>query len=300
MSFQAIQSVRDNSKVTDQSGRLILMVIASYCNPDGTMNGLKNPPSIETIAAGAGCHKNTVLNWLPKLEELNELAIERTGKGRGAKNFYAIKLPIMVQGAKIMVQQDNAEVDNTMNNGTSIDVPLSGDNGTRELKVMVQGLTVMVQNLTVLVQEMVQIMVQNGTPIAVPFDNIYKNKDNIYSNNNTVNKEYIINNGKKPSATKTPNGDDHKKLMNLYQEALGYKIPNGGQEAKAAKNILKQYSVEETIECYRHLKGTEYWSDKHLSLMSVHRQIGAWKQSKNKTNGTSNSLAYNVRMLEGV
>lgn len=68
----------------------------------------------------------------------------------------------------------------------------------------------------------------------------------------------------------------HQELMRLYQEALGYKIPNGGQEGAAAKKILRYYSPQDAIGCYRFMKSDPWWAQKHLSLQSVHKQIGPW------------------------
>jgi hypothetical protein len=71
----------------------------------------------------------------------------------------------------------------------------------------------------------------------------------------------------------------HAKLLELYQDALGYKIPNGGMEGRAAKNILRQYpdvELSEIIECYGVMKKDDFWNGKHLSLQSVHRNFGAW------------------------
>lgn len=185
MSWQATEAVRDNSKIDDPNGRLILMVIASYCKPDGTMNGVSRPPSIETIAMGAMCHKNTVINWITKLEQSGELLVQRTGKGRGAKNHYTIKLPIMAQemvqpesaNSAGMVQGHSTNKPDIASNGTTQDVPLGQNNGTSRLEIMVQNLAFMVEKLTVMVQG----MVQNGTTQDVPITE-YKTeeKENIY------------------------------------------------------------------------------------------------------------------------
>jgi predicted transcriptional regulator len=85
---------------------------------------------------------------------------------------------------------------------------------------------------------------------------------------------------------------DHQKLMRLYQDALGYKIPNGAKEAAAAKRILVQFQPEDAVGCYRYLKTETFWQDKHLSLQSVYEQIGPWLKagkptykSKNGRNG---------------
>lgn len=75
------------------------------------------------------------------------------------------------------------------------------------------------------------------------------------------------------------NGEsDHQRLMRLYQDALGYGIPHGAKEGKGAKKILQAgHSPEEAIACYNWLKARDFWQNKHLSLQSVHEQIGPWK-----------------------
>ena len=100
---------------------------------------------------------------------------------------------------------------------------------------------------------------------------------------------------KPPKPTKVKE-TPHQRLMRLYQEALGYKIPHGAQEGAAAKKILNgywldasgervYYTVEDAIACYRDMKKSDFWKDKHLSLMSVHKGLGEYvkgRRSKSK------------------
>lgn len=72
---------------------------------------------------------------------------------------------------------------------------------------------------------------------------------------------------------------DHQRLMRLYQQALGYKIPHGAKEAAAAKKILKTYTVEDAIGCYVFTKSDPFWGAKHLSLHTVLSNIGPWIQA---------------------
>lgn len=148
MSWQAIESVQDNSKVDDHTGLNIMYVIARYADANGSVGagGRATSPSIDTIATKSRCHRNTVLNWLPKLEATGELAIERLGSGRGSWNRYTINLPMPDE-----------------NNGTSKDVPLSKD----MVQEMVQNIGLMVQGAMAEMKVMVHDMVHNGTSHVV-------------------------------------------------------------------------------------------------------------------------------------
>jgi len=88
-----------------------------------------------------------------------------------------------------------------------------------------------------------------------------------------------------PEPSSQPSISEHKKVMDWYQEELGYTIPNGGMEGKAVKWMLKEGFTPEKIQgCYRYLKSDSYWQDKHLSLTKVKTEIGAWSLNpKEKT-----------------
>jgi len=74
---------------------------------------------------------------------------------------------------------------------------------------------------------------------------------------------------------------EHQKLMTAYQQWLGYPIPNGGQEGKAARHILtKGYTVEQACQCYQHLRAQAFYEGKHISLQLVHRELGAYLQAQ--------------------
>lgn len=88
-------------------------------------------------------------------------------------------------------------------------------------------------------------------------------------------------------ASRAPPPSDHQHLLAAYQEALGYRIPNGGKEGAAAKKILADgYTLDQVISVYRQLK-SGYWADKHLSLHKVYEELGAtYRAPKVTTNGT--------------
>lgn len=162
MSWQAIEAVQDHSKIDDHTALSIMYVIARYADATGAVGsgGRATSPSIDTIAAKSRCHRNTVLNWLPKLEATGELTIERLGSGRGSWNRYSINLPMPDE-----------------NNGTSKDVPLSKD----MVQEMVQKLGVMVQDAVAEMKVMVHDMVHNGTSHVVLDTNNTDKEKNIYT-----------------------------------------------------------------------------------------------------------------------
>ena len=137
MSYQAIEAIQDHSQVEDPIGRHILMAIGRYADPSGVVGAAGKSPSIRTIAEKAHCHRNTVLNWMPKLEERNELQVKRKGKGRGARHQYKILLPI-------------AEFSETTprNNGTRLDVTKSQSNGTGGEVELAQRIDLLAQAIT--------------------------------------------------------------------------------------------------------------------------------------------------------
>ncbi len=81
---------------------------------------------------------------------------------------------------------------------------------------------------------------------------------------------------------------DHKVLMGLYQEALGYPIPNGAQEGAAAKWLLGNgYTPQQIISCYHYLHSRDF-RDKsfRISLQTVKSHIGEWiKNGEPEMNG---------------
>lgn len=96
MSWQAMEAVQDHSQLEDHTALCIMYALARSADADGIVGsgGKATSPNIDTIAGRAHCHRNTVLNWLPKLEESGELRVERFGKGRGSWNRYTIQLPM--------------------------------------------------------------------------------------------------------------------------------------------------------------------------------------------------------------
>lgn len=84
-----------------------------------------------------------------------------------------------------------------------------------------------------------------------------------------------------PRAQEPKERTPHQAIMDAYQEALGYPIPDGAAAGKAAKELVALgYTPEQVAECYVSEKAREFWQDKHLSLMSLKKNIGAWAQSR--------------------
>lgn len=145
MSWQAMEAVQDHFDTEEHTGLCIMYAIARSANERGIVgaNGRLTAPSIDTIADRAHCHRNTVLNWLPRLEADGVLRIEKFGKGRGAWNRYTILLPMPAEEK----EEKEPEKD-----------PLE------TLAEMVQGLVIMVQGTNERLDLMVQESVHNGTP----------------------------------------------------------------------------------------------------------------------------------------
>lgn len=78
---------------------------------------------------------------------------------------------------------------------------------------------------------------------------------------------------------KTPDTPHHR-LFDAYAKRLDYpggKVPNPGKEAAAIKRLLAEgYTAPQVLACYDALKREKFWREKHLSLQTVHGQIGAW------------------------
>ena len=102
MGLRAIDAVQRRSQYNEDSPEnfapyRIMVAIAWYAGDDGVAGvagNHKECPSINTLAERANVHRNTVMNWLPKLQEAGELTVEKHGNGRGAHLVYTILLPI--------------------------------------------------------------------------------------------------------------------------------------------------------------------------------------------------------------
>ncbi len=69
----------------------------------------------------------------------------------------------------------------------------------------------------------------------------------------------------------------HKMLLDAYEHALGYKIPEYGKEGVAAKKLITTaYVLNDILGCYQFLKTQEFYATQHVSLQIVYKQIGAW------------------------
>lgn len=144
MSWQAFEAVQDHSQFEDSTALCILYALARSANASGVVGsgGKDTSPSIDTIAGRAHVHRNTVLNWLPKLEASGELKVERFGKGRGAWNRYTILLPMPETQPEPAQPEQNERLD--------------------RLEETVQKLAVMVQEGFAALQLMVQETVHNS------------------------------------------------------------------------------------------------------------------------------------------
>jgi hypothetical protein len=76
---------------------------------------------------------------------------------------------------------------------------------------------------------------------------------------------------------------EHKRLIKMYDEALGYEPQSWKREHSGAKRILDMgYSPEDAIALYNELKAGKFWEAKHLSLTYIAQQLPAWVSSRTK------------------
>lgn len=150
MSWQWMEAVQDCEAIENHTALAIMYAIARHVNVEGVTGwgGRMTSPSINTIARKARCHRNTVLNWLPKLEDAGLLTVERLGNGRGAWNKYTLHVPINNNGTSESVI------------GTS-DRPIDDFNGSEDVPIPKEMVQAMASNIELLVQ----VLVHNGTSL---------------------------------------------------------------------------------------------------------------------------------------
>lgn len=163
MGLRAIDAVQRRSRFREDSPDnfapyRIMTAVAWYADDDGIAGVAGNHrecPSVTTIAERANVHKNTVLNWLPKLQELGELKVEKYGAGRGTHLVYTILLEI--SPIRLAPGGDN---------GTSIlssDVSIDSDLGGALAQEMGAIKRLLAQQNKLLVQALAQANGTNGT-----------------------------------------------------------------------------------------------------------------------------------------
>jgi hypothetical protein len=84
-----------------------------------------------------------------------------------------------------------------------------------------------------------------------------------------------------------------KEFLTVYEQELGYKIPNAGKEAKGAKRILDAgYTADDAMKCYRHFKKQKFWQNtgQHLSLTFIASNIAPYMQIHDKKDYGSEDL----------
>ncbi len=177
MGLRAIDAVQRHSRYNEDlptpenfAPYRIMTAIAWYADDSGVagvVGNHKECPSINTIADRANVHRNTVLNWLPRLQEAGELRVDKYGAGRGAHLVYTILLEI----SPIRLPPGSE-------NGTSHqtgDVPISEDESGLLVQEMTEIKRLLVQQNGLLVQALVQGIGTNGTShqtgdVPDPFD----------------------------------------------------------------------------------------------------------------------------------
>ena len=91
-----------------------------------------------------------------------------------------------------------------------------------------------------------------------------------------------------PAARAADSDQRVKPFVTAFEQHIGYKLKNWGEESKAAKWLLQQgYTPAQAFDCYDHLKADRFTEGKHVGLAWIAKQIGAWlsdaKNPKAKT-----------------
>jgi DNA-binding transcriptional regulator YhcF (GntR family) len=74
------------------------------------------------------------------------------------------------------------------------------------------------------------------------------------------------------NGTRAPS--EHQSIIDSFLKELGYRPQNMGREVKAVKWLAEhQFTPDQVLACYRHLKRDKFWRDKFVSLQKVADEI---------------------------
>lgn len=94
----------------------------------------------------------------------------------------------------------------------------------------------------------------------------------------------------KPGRPSRPAHPNTQPIMDAYIESLGYSPANYAKESAAAKKMAEQgYTPAQVVSVYQTMKASAFYSDKFLSLLKVHEQIGETYPPQNRTGKGSES-----------
>lgn len=248
-----------NDKVRHRgTAKLLLLALADHANDSGVCW-----PSAATLAGKIGETERHTRRLLKELADAGDLLIA-PGGGRGNTTRYGIAVGLNdKQRAKLNralqnTVSQNTVLENTDTENSDISARKQCPTGT---ETVTSGHAAEGQNTA-------------SESVKVP----QKSRDN---HHRTVIEPSI----RTPRPAGAASETDHQKLMTAYQEWLGYPIPNGGKEGAAAKRLLKAgYTVAQIDGAYHELKARDFYSRGHLSLVTVHEQIGAVLSAQRGTN----------------
>lgn len=234
--------------------KLLLLALADHANDNGVCW-----PAVSTLADKIGETERHTRRLLKELVEAGDV-LTAPGGGRGNTTRYAIAIGLSdKQREKLNSVLQNSVSQNTVYENT--DIENSVLQGQKQCPTGTE--TVTSGHAT------------EGPNSASERPKVAKKEED--NHHGTIMEP--SNNTRR--AVRAPPSGDHQQLMTAYQEWLGYPIPNGGKEGAAARKLLKAgYTAEQIDDCYHELKSRDFYSRGHLSLQTVHEQIGAVLRKK--------------------
>lgn len=232
--------------------KMLLLAMADFANDQGICW-----PSAATLAERINESERNTRRILADLVKAGDLLMV-PGGGRGKTTHYAIALGMSPK------QRDkiNSVLQNTVSGNTDISETVTSDDGNSDI----QG------------TETVTSGAQDEAPNSAPESAETAQNDEGIRHVDPSLDPIEHKSKRKPRVSRAESAHpDHVRLMQLYADALpDHRIPNGGREAKAAKEILAAgYTPEQAMQVYCYLKKQNFYTGKHLSLSTVNTEMGA-------------------------
>lgn len=257
MSIKTMSQVWEQSRVKG-TDKLALLALADYANDDGFCF-----PSYGSFAKKVGVAQRQAMRVVSKLEALGEIwVIERPGH----RNYYVV-----------LTGQDRAGIIHRLTQCGQVpkdDIPAAvelimerqrgvvGD--TRVTDDRSGGVTDDRSGVSRMTPKPSKNHQRQPSPKRIPANGTRAAQDTFFTPPE-----------QKPAAT-----GQHQVIIDAFIDELGYRPANMGREGKAAKWLVQhEYSPEQVLACYRHMKADKFWSDKFLSLQKVSEQIAEYTRA---------------------